>query len=65
MGDSGEPILYHETKSIPWVLSRVHVNTMSPCQYHESISIQQHDYRGRRSVTKEDEMAKFFETFGF
>ena len=36
MCDSGAPILYHETKSIPWVLSIpwVHVYTMSPCQYH-------------------------------
>ena len=39
--DSGVPILYHESKSIPWVLSisRVLVYTMSPCQYHDFMSI--------------------------
>ena len=33
--DSGVPTLYHESESIP----RVHVYTMSPCQYHEFMSI--------------------------
>ena len=39
--DLGLPILYHESKSIPWLLPIpwVHVYTMSPCQYHESKSI--------------------------
>ena len=37
--DSRVPILYHVSKSIPWVLSIpwVHVYTMSLCQYHESM----------------------------
>ena len=37
--DSGVPILYHESKSIPWVLSIswIYIYTMSPCQYHESM----------------------------
>ena len=39
--DSGAPIWYHESKSIPSVLSIpwVHVYTMSPCQFHEPLSI--------------------------
>ena len=39
--DSRIPILNHESKSIPWVLSIpwVHVYSMSTCQYHESMSI--------------------------
>ena len=57
--DSGILILYHESKSIPWVLSipwvyiytmslclyqesmsitRVHINIISPCPYHRSMS---------------------------
>ena len=41
MCDSRVPILYHESKSIPCVLSIpwFHVYTMSLCQYHESMSI--------------------------
>ena len=41
MWDSGVLILYHESKSIPWVLSvpLVHINNMSPCQYQGSMSI--------------------------
>ena len=35
MSDSREPILYHESKSIPWVL----VYTMSPSLYYEFQSI--------------------------
>ena len=39
--DSGVPILYHESYSLPWVLSKpcVLVYTISPCHYHESLSI--------------------------
>ena len=39
--DSGVPILYHESESIPWVLSIpwIHVYTMSPLLYQESMSI--------------------------
>ena len=38
---AGEPIIYHESKSIPLLLSIpwVHVYTMSPFLYHESMSI--------------------------
>ena len=51
MCNSGVPILYHESKSIPWVLSipwvyiytmspwQYHVYTMSPCPYQEFMSI--------------------------
>ena len=41
--DSGGLILYHQSKSIPWVLSIpwVHVNKSCPWHYHESISIPQ------------------------
>ena len=41
----GLTILYHESKSIPFVLSIPwvhgyrHVSTMSPCLYHESMSV--------------------------
>ena len=36
-----KPILYHASKSTPWVLSIpwVHVYTMRLCQYHEALSI--------------------------
>ena len=38
--DLGVPILNHESESIPWVFSIpwVHVYTMIPCIYHESMS---------------------------
>ena len=39
--DSGVPMLYPESKSIPLVLSLpwVHIYSMSPCLYHVSMSI--------------------------
>ena len=58
--DSGVPIIYHGSMSIPWVyvytmssclynesmaIPWVHVFTMSPCLYHESLSMPWvHDY---------------------
>ena len=41
--DSGLEILYHESKSIPWVLSitRVHVYTISACQFQEVPKVQE------------------------
>ena len=37
--DSGVPILYHESKSILWVLSIpwIYIYTISFCKYHESL----------------------------
>ena len=39
--DSGVSILYHEYKSILWVLPIpwIYIYIISPCQYHESMSI--------------------------
>ena len=51
--DSRVPILYHESKSIPWVLSVPWLNIyiMSPCQYHESMFIPWvHVYTYRESM---------------
>ena len=41
MCDEGVSILYHESESVPWVLSIpwVHIYTMTPCVYHESLFI--------------------------
>ena len=41
MCDEGLYILYHESKSVPWVLSIpwVHIYTMTPCVYHELLFI--------------------------